>query len=33
MGVPSDEGTVTLTLGGNQVIVTVDALGKVTSSS
>ena len=35
MGVPSPSGggTVTLSLGGNQVIVTVDALGKVTSSS
>jgi type II secretory pathway pseudopilin PulG len=33
MGVPSGGGTVTLSLGGNQVILTVDALGKVTSSS
>jgi type II secretory pathway pseudopilin PulG len=31
--IPSGGGTVTLSLGGNQVIVTVDALGKVTSSS
>jgi len=34
MGVPSNGGTVTLSLGGNQVSLTVDALsGKVTSSS
>ena len=34
MGVPSNGGTVTLSLGSNQVSVTVDALsGKVTSSS
>ena len=34
MGVPSNGGTVTLSLGSNQVILTVDALsGKVTSSS
>jgi prepilin-type N-terminal cleavage/methylation domain-containing protein len=33
MGVPSGGGTVTLSLGGNQVILTVDALGKVTTSS
>ena len=34
MGVPSNGGTVTLSLGGKQVSVTVDALsGKVTSSS
>ncbi len=34
MGVPSNGGTVTLSLGGNQVSLTVDALsGKVTSSN
>ncbi|MBC8433240.1 MAG: prepilin-type N-terminal cleavage/methylation domain-containing protein [Desulfobacterales bacterium] len=34
MGVPSNGGTVTLSFGSNQVILTVDALsGKVTSSS
>jgi type II secretory pathway pseudopilin PulG len=33
MGVPSGGGTVTLSLGGNQIIVTVDALGKVSTSS
>ncbi len=35
MGVPSPSGggTVTLTLGSQQVIVTVDALGKVTTNS
>ena len=34
MGVPSNGGTVTLSLGSEQVILTVDALsGKVTSSS